>query len=373
MGNILHSHQRFSGGIGEPAFYSQSSMEEFDPDKEKTNKFHNLSRLKTRGGYLMNKTFKVLFTMFLFAVFVTAFTTAAFSEILNQHDSLILAQASSGGGTPKAKGQLPDTEAGKKMKAAMEKYKNDPLFQQLLQEERKIRQDAGSSRKNKMDEQNAKITKINDKYQPKIDAAKTETEKQALRKEMQGQISTMMQAYKKEANAKRIEMQTKNSELEKKYGAKFPDYFTAKNEMIREMQGRMKKGGNSGNKNGSKSGNKPGSKSGGMGQGQGGNDPNRQKMMSISRKYQNDPDFKKMTEEVRAARDDMRSQMENVGENRSERRRLMQNFQAKMQDIEKRYGSKFPDYFKALEEMRKNRQGGQGGGGGFKGGKGPQQ
>lgn len=312
----------------------------------------------------MNKTFKVIFTMFLFAVLVAAFTSPAFSKTANGQGPLIIAQASSDEGPQKTKGQLPNTEAGRKMKAAMEKYKNDPLFQQMMKEERKFREDAGSSRKNTMNEQNAKIAKINNEYQPKIDAAKTEAEKKALKQEMQGKISTMMQSYRKEADTKIKEIQSFNSQMEKKYGAKFPDYFAAKKEMLKEMRGKMKMGGNSGSK--------PGGMGQGQGQvqgmGQGGNDPNRQKMNSITQKYKNDPDFKKMTDEVNKARDEMRSQMENVGENRSERRRLMQNFQAKMQDIEKRYGSKFPDYFKALEEMRMNRQGG--GSGGFKGGKG---
>ncbi len=315
----------------------------------------------------MKITFKILITMFLFVLLVSAFTKPAFSEVTDQQNSLIIAQASPDGGPSKGKGRIPETAAGKKMVAAIEKYKNDPLFQQLMQEEKKNRDDANASRKKTMDEQNAKINKINNEYQPKIDAAKTEAEKKALQQEMQKKIGDMMQSYKKGVDAKRKEMQLKNSQLEKKYGAKFPDYFTAKNEMIKEMQGKMNSRGNSAGK--------PGGMGQGQGQGmgQGGNDPNRQKMMSIAQKYQNNPDFKKMTEEVRKARDDMRSQMENAGENRSEKMRIMQNFRAKMEDIEKRYGSKFPDYFEALKEMRNNRQGGPGGGGGFKGGKGSQQ
>jgi hypothetical protein len=233
------------------------------------------------------------------------------------------------------------------MQAAIEKYKSDPLFQQLMQEDRKNREEANASRKKSMDEQNAKITKITAEYQPKIDAAKTEEEKKALRLEMQEKTSHIMQAYKKEADLSRQESQEKNKYLEKKYGAKFPDYFTAKNEMIMDMQKGMNKSGKGGQQ-------------GGFGQGQGSSDPNRQKMMNINQKYKNDPDFKKMTDEITKARDEMRSQMQNAGQNPSERRRIMQNFQAKMQEMEKQYGSKFPDYFKALEEMRKNRQTGSG-------------
>lgn len=313
----------------------------------------------------MNKTFNVMLTVFLFVAFVVVFTIPVFADWGNQNDSIVIAQGSSEGATPKVKGKLPDSEAGKKMQAAMAKYKNDPVFQQMIQEEQKYRQEAGASRKKTMDEQNAKIIKITDEYKPKIDAAKTENEKKALKLEMQGKINTMMQSYKKESDAKRKEIITRNIELEKKYGAKFPDYFSAKKEMLKEMQSGMNSGGKGGQQGSF-------AKQGGSGQGAGGNDSSRQKMMSIMQKYQNDPDFKKMTEEVRKARDDMRSQMDNVGENRSERMRIMQNFRAKMDDIEKAYSSKFPDYFKALEEMRNNRQGGPGGGGGLKGGKGPQ-
>ena len=305
---------------------------------------------------MKKQSFLVLTVVLCMVMFSVVMSNAYAGGAIGQNSFQIAQGGPPNDGGPQ-KGKGPDfmnSEAGKKLRAAIDKYRDDPDFQKLMQEERKMRQEMRGSR----DNDKKQIDAIKSEYQKKIDAATTQAEKDRLKKEMQQKIRAIMQQGRSQAQSKRKEMEKKSAALEKKYGSKFPDFFTAKKELQKYIESQMKNRKGNFNKSGSMGG--PGQ----GGPGQGGNDPDRQKLMSIVQKYKDDPDFKKMQSEIRTARDSMRSKMQNSGDDPSQRRKAMQEFQSKMQEIEKKYGSKFPDYFEAVREMMKKRRGGGGNGGG---------
>lgn len=183
-------------------------------------------------------------------------------------------------------------------RAIMQKYRDDPEFKQMMQELKTLRQE--------------------------------------VRSEMQKYRSSGARPDPETIKSKRAEFENKFNAVKNKYGSKFPDFFAEVEKMKRQRKQRRQKRMN---------------------------DPDRKKMQEVMKKYEDDPDFKKMMEEIRSARSSMRGMRRgrkrtgsrgsrpNPGEMRKKRQEMKQ----KMEAIEAKYGSKFPDFFSTAKEIRKSR------------------
>jgi hypothetical protein len=251
----------------------------------------------------MKKALKIMLAVMVVALVVSfAWAQSSGSTPAKTSQSPAATGVTPGKGAPPP--QRPMMMQGSKMKEVMDKYKNDKEFQGMIQEIKEIRKDQRKKvmelRKEGKRPDREQIMKLRDEEKIKLDA------------------------------------------IEKKYGAKYPDFFKVTGEIRKERMERMK--------------NDPkfGKMKGKMGK----DDPNRAKLVESMKKYKDDPDFKKMIEERRAASLSLRqyrNQMKAEGKKMEpeELSKRVKAHQDQMSAIEKKYGAKFPDYFKAVKEIEK--------------------
>ena len=180
------------------------------------------------------------------------------------------------------------------MRQIMQKYKNDPDFQKMLSELKAIR-----------DEQRQKRESMQN--------SGTRPDRETMKANMQ-------------------QMKTKMDAVKAKYNSKFPDFFKEIEKQHKRRQRRRQ---------------------------QMRNDPSFKKLQSAMKKYENDPEFQAMQKEIRSLHQQQRrNRNRNRGGNNGNHQQRgagNQEFRQKMEDIEAKYQSKFPDFFQAAKEMRQKR------------------